>query len=174
MNSNLEDALRKEIIGQCKFIMMAKNKIENAIPLHDDMLIWYNIQNLLVAAANISKVLSPDPKKKRFNLRGEEIRRLVNVTDDSPILDRKCRNYFEHFDENIETFFSEGNNGYMWDQCIFVRTADDMIDDIVGMANKGALRNFFYPQWKLTFGGRVYNILPVLNEVQRIYQMLNS
>ena len=70
--------------------------------------IWFAIQNLLVAAGNLSKLLwgtSPSRAAAR-----EELRQSVGVADDSPLRDRRLRNYFEHFDEKSEDWFSKSEH----------------------------------------------------------------
>ncbi|SRR5258708_7286935 len=67
--------------------------------------IWFAIQNLLVAAGNLSKLLwgaSPSRAAAR-----EGLRQSVGVADDSPLRDRRLRNYFEHFDEKSEDWFTK-------------------------------------------------------------------
>jgi hypothetical protein len=61
--------------------------------------IWHALHGLLVAAANISKILWPD---QPYAARGERLRQELDVSDASPLYSRSLRNHFEHIDERIE------------------------------------------------------------------------
>jgi hypothetical protein len=62
---------------------------------------WHALHGLLVAAANISKILWPVPE---YAARGARLRLQLGVADDSPLHSRALRNHFEHVDERIETW----------------------------------------------------------------------
>lgn len=77
--------------------------------------IWAAIQALLVAAGNVSKVLFPAPNRRTRNLapdRGLDLRERLHIADDSVLADRQLRNAFEHFDERIEPWCSDGGGIY--------------------------------------------------------------
>lgn len=71
---------------------------------------WCSIQSILVAVGNVSKILWPT--KKKYEKRGERLRQLLKVDNDSPLFDRNFRNnFFEHYDERVEEYFQHNPKG---------------------------------------------------------------
>lgn len=62
--------------------------------------VWFSIQNLLTAAANIAKLLWGSDKAESAEQR-RPLRELLNVEDTSPLKPRELRNHFEHVDDKI-------------------------------------------------------------------------
>jgi hypothetical protein len=94
-----EQVLLGEIVNQTKFAALAADRLAKT---SDSIESWASIQSILVAAANVSKILWP---AKEYVARGEQLRELLNVPDESPLFDRTIRNHFEHYDERIEEWF---------------------------------------------------------------------
>lgn len=94
-----------EIVLQIKISNKAYQRILN---YEDHIEIWSSIQSILIAAANISKILWPN---KKYNLRGARLRKMLNISDDNILRDRTFRNHFEHYDERIATWFEKQANG---------------------------------------------------------------
>jgi hypothetical protein len=60
---------------------------------------WFSLQNLLTAAANISKALwGPGGK---WTEERRPFRERLSIPDDSPLQNTDLRNHFEHFDKPI-------------------------------------------------------------------------
>jgi hypothetical protein len=86
-----------------------------------DPLIWIPLETFLMFTAKVSKMLKPvgvDGKwseKSRFSqdtfeyrkFRGSKLRAILQVTNNSPVLDRKVRNASEHFDEDLDKWTAE-------------------------------------------------------------------
>lgn len=77
--------------------------------------IFCNIQAFLVAVANISKILSPN---KKYESRGEKLRKMLQIPINSPVLNRNFRNDFEHYDERIESWASSSKRKIISDMNI--------------------------------------------------------
>lgn len=82
------------------------------------------VQGILSAAALVSKVLWPAParwlaaeRKAAMETRGEHLRALVSVPDESPLRSRAVRNAFEHFDEHLDDWL-EGPERYVVDRVV--------------------------------------------------------
>ena len=58
--------------------------------------VWSAIQSLLVAVANISKILWSGSAK-----RGKDLRTILEISDGSELHQRALRNHFEHYDERL-------------------------------------------------------------------------
>src|SRR5947209_2090962 len=116
-------AFLNEVSLQCRFAIIAgkdlarhyKNMeqmvLSQQIREHDYWLetdrFWYSVQALLVAVANVSKLLWPESTNKRnSDKRNKEdaarLRKLLEVSDTSPLKSKRMRNRFEHFDEWLE------------------------------------------------------------------------
>jgi len=66
--------------------------------------LWIAIQNLLTAAANLSKALWGQGGK--LAVEREPLRRSLGVLDESPLRDVAMRNHFEHFDERLDRWWA--------------------------------------------------------------------
>lgn len=102
-----------EIINQCEFAFMSSEYLQESLKSlrkkgqwspEDNSRLFYHIQSFLVAVANMSKILWP--KQEKFRIRGEELRRRLQVPMNSPIKDKYFRNVFEHYDKEIEKWAS--------------------------------------------------------------------
>jgi hypothetical protein len=103
-----EQLLIGEIVNQSKFAALAAHRLANT---SDPVEVWASIQSILVAAANVSKILWP--VRESSALRGTHLRELLNVPDESPLFDRTIRNHFEHYDERVEEWFrNRGSAAY--------------------------------------------------------------
>lgn len=98
-----EMVLISEIVLQSKIAHRASDRLQATHDNFDTVEVWCSIQSILVAAGNVSKILWPHEKYKS---RGERLRQMLNVSEDNLLSNRKFRNHFEHYDERIETWFS--------------------------------------------------------------------
>ncbi|MFC7526890.1 hypothetical protein ACFQRK_23235 [Parapedobacter sp. GCM10030251] len=97
-----------EIVLQIKIARRAAERLQATHSNFDRVEVWCSIQSILVAAANVSKILWPNNK---YKLRGERLRQLLKVKKDNLLVDRKFRNNFEHYDERIEEWFKKHSGG---------------------------------------------------------------
>ncbi|HLB22026.1 MAG TPA: hypothetical protein VK605_07925 [Solirubrobacteraceae bacterium] len=73
---------------------------------------WFALQNLLVAAANLSKLLWGSSGKREVERKA--LRDSVGVDNTSALKSLDIRNDFEHFDERIEDWYvRQGKSGYV-------------------------------------------------------------
>jgi hypothetical protein len=91
-----------EIVLQSKIVELAAKRLSPIKDNFDQIEVWSSIQSILVAAGNVSKILWP---QKEYEARGERLRKLLKVTEDNLLSDRKFRNHFEHYDDRIEKWF---------------------------------------------------------------------
>ena len=108
-----EMALIGEIVTQSKF---AEKAAEQLAKTSDPIEVWGSIQSILVAAANVSKILWP--AKKPYLSRGMHLRKLLGIDDSNMLSDRTFRNHFEHYDERIEDWFDNNNTAVFMDSRI--------------------------------------------------------
>lgn len=91
-----------EIALQTKIAQRAFERLDLACANSDRVEVWCSIQSILVAAANVSKILWPN---KKYEIRGVKLRQMLKVEKGNPLANRKFRNHFEHYDERIEDWF---------------------------------------------------------------------
>jgi hypothetical protein len=102
----------REVARQCRNALVAADDLERALSPIDKDRAWYALHALMASAANISKVLWPEPDRKRGKWTGHEyspipnlgelLRQQLAVNDKSPLQSRALRNHFEHFSERLE------------------------------------------------------------------------
>ncbi len=71
---------------------------------------WIALQNLLVAAANASKLLWGS--KGKVATKRADLRKSLGIADSSPLRDPDLRNDFEHIDSRIDAWFDSGKQTY--------------------------------------------------------------
>src|SRR5580765_866934 len=92
-----------EVETQCDFALLAADQYVLSLQQLDQDSFWPAGPSFLVAAANVSKLLWPgrnrDAKKAQHaDVRGQELRQFLGVTDASPLRSRRLRDHFEHFE----------------------------------------------------------------------------
>ena len=98
-----------EIVLQSKIAQRAAERLRATHDNFDHVKTWCSIQSILVAAGNVSKIFWPI--KEKHKIRGEELRQLLKVENNSPLSSREFRNHFEHYDERIEEHFKNNAQG---------------------------------------------------------------
>lgn len=99
-----------EIVLQVKIAKRAAERLEATKENFDQIEVWCSIQSILVAAGNISKILSPPDKK--YKSRGKRLQQMLKVENNNILLDRNFRNnFFEHYDSRIDEWFSKNPTG---------------------------------------------------------------
>lgn len=99
-----------EIVLQTKIAQRAAERLKATNDKSDMIEVWCSIQSILIAAANVSKILWPSPPrdkslKQKCKRRGERLQELLNVDENNILKSRNFRNHFEHYDERIEAWF---------------------------------------------------------------------
>jgi hypothetical protein len=148
--------LISEIVNQSKIASVAARRLDKSGEPEET---WEAIQSLLVAAANVSKILKP--VRKKYNKNRKLLRDSLGVSDDCLLLDRTFRDHFEHYDERIEEWIEGGNSGtYM----------DSRIDPIPSQFSQFQFCHRSYnPTTKvLSFRGKDLNLDALLNELTGI------
>ena len=149
----------------CKYAFLSIDIIDQNIHSEDNTVIWLEIQNLLASIANISKVLRPP--NKMYVERGKRLRSKLDINDDNCLINRDCRNYFEHFDEKIEEWATNSKNKNYVDNTITVN-ADGSFNEY----GDCVFRVFAYDKWKISFGNQSYDMQPVIKELKALYSKL--
>ncbi len=154
---------QSEIEKQCKFAIIAVEQIKTELANTNSNLdlVWYAIQNFLVAVANISKFFWP-PKFK-YQKRGEELRKSLGIKDDSPIKPRGGRNVIEHFDEKLEEWATSSKR-----HC-FIDSNIGPLNMIAGIDQQDVLRHFGPTTWAFTFRSDKHELKPMIEAIYDLY-----
>lgn len=155
-----------EIERQCKFAIIAIEQIKTGLSNKDSDLVWYAIQNFLVAVGNISKIFWPINQK--YGMRGEKLRKSLGIEDNSPIQPRNFRNHFEHFDERLEKWAESSERHNFVDSSILPPNM------IAGIDQKDFLRIFNPTTWTLTFRGDKYELKPIIKTIYELYPKVST
>lgn len=103
-------------IGEIVLQVKIGQKAYERLKFYEDTIdLWASIQSILIATANISRILWPNEK---YIDRGVRLRKMLNISDDNILRDRTFRNHFEHYDERIAKWFEGGANGVFIDLAI--------------------------------------------------------
>ena len=158
MDSFIERVFISEIKTQCEFALKAVEKLRQKLELGDTRPVFFYAQAFLGAAGNVSKLLWP--RSPKIPGRGERLRELLRVPDDSPAEPRTFRNHFEHFDERLENWAMTSKRK------VFV---DFNVASVEGPAD--FMRNLDPNSLTLTFRGETYELGSVeraLKEIQKV------
>lgn len=70
--------------------------------------LWFAIQNMLTAAANVSKACWG--QSGRLSEARKPLRDSLGISDESPLLPTSMRNHFEHYDERLDEWQEESTD----------------------------------------------------------------
>jgi hypothetical protein len=162
---------QREVAKQCRYALLSVNFLDQANSVsgpQSQTHVWYAIQNLLIAAGNISKFLwgqksgSKEVLKKRAQQR-RHLRALLGVAENSILkLSPEFRNHFEHLDERIEEWVEESTNHNL---------ADDIIgppNAIVGLDPRDMMRRYDPSSHILSFRGETFEIVPLVRAIEAL------
>jgi|SRR5215469_372290 len=155
------------VLDQCRFLLAAANEINAGLASRNTDQILYAIQNLLNAAANISKMLWG--QKGKLASQRARLRDSIGIADDSPLRNVTMRNDFEHMDERIDKWWAESKAHNHADRIIGPKDST-----IVGIEPTDMFRMFDPQTTDVIFWGEEFNIRALVTEVQRILPLLQA
>jgi hypothetical protein len=131
-----------------------------------------SVQEAIGHAAALSRYFWPTSMGKKKEAkeqiamrqsRGQKLREVYSITDDSPISDRDMRNAWEHFDEKLDTFVLSHDAGYffptpMSDKHTLADEAVGKIFKLIDTENQC-----------LVLLGKKFFFAPIREEVERIF-----
>jgi hypothetical protein len=174
MDKQLLQKFLFEITRQCKFCLLAYKDLNQDLQQlkidasdhisrqnHMDRL-WYSVQSFLVASGNISKLLFGD-SAQLYSQRAE-LRRSLGIDDSSPFhfRNREARNYFEHFDKQLESWFNASTRHN------FVDSNVGPLKMFGGIDEHDFIRNFDPEKMAITFYGDECIMPPIIDAVNQL------
>lgn len=175
MDLHLLRTFQWQVLLQCHFLMLAANDVDAALrqqsgPGSTNVMdvvrrTFYALQNLLNAAANISKALWGAGGK--FAEVRKPLRDSIDVNDDLPLRNVTMRNNFEHFDERLDRWWKDLRNHGVVDLIVGTNMLwrHDEID---------RFRLFDPATGQLSFWGQEFNVQALVAEVRRILPKLEE
>jgi hypothetical protein len=85
---------QQQVLGQCKNLLLSANEVNQSLAKYDVQGVFYALQNLLNAGANISKALWGQGGKLADQRK--PLRDSIGIDDTSPLREVTMRNNFEH------------------------------------------------------------------------------
>ena len=176
-----------EVATQCRLVLFAASDLQGALeairarrgmPRNQVELLlrpWVPLQGIMIAAANIAKILWGSDERKTTRARRERreatrqhIRKALAVTDASPLKARGVRNWFKHIDEKLEERMGEEKPGPI------VMRGIGPPNMIHGAKPDSAFGHFDPATWELSFWDRSLPVLGVVREVERILPLAEA
>jgi hypothetical protein len=100
MDPRLLKVFQEQVKLQCIFLLRAARELNQTLKVRDTEGIFFSIQNLLTAGANVSKALwGPGG---RLHAERKPLRDSIGIADTSALRDVNMRNNFEHFDDRLD------------------------------------------------------------------------
>ena len=157
METRLIRIFQYQVHLQCKFVLYAASDINEAVAQQNGEKIFYAIQNLLSAAANISKALWG--QGGRSELERKPLRDSFGVGDDSVLRIVGMRNHFEHFDERLNAWWDQSKkHGY-------VDLFQGSLQSIKGVDEKDIFRAYNPRSTDVIFWGEHFQIQSIVDEI---------
>jgi hypothetical protein len=96
-----------------------------------------------------------DTKTKR---RGERLKQILSISDESPLKSRVLRDHFEHYDERIDEWFGAGGGDFI----------DSLFEHRYLAKRRGYFRNFDRDEWVLFIVGDELEVKPLVEAVKEV------
>jgi len=129
--------------------------------------LWLSIHAFLVTTANISKMLWP----RRSGMdRATQLRASLSIGENDPMFStlksNDARNFFEHFDERLDTRVSQSKSRNIADFNPWGKSLDlsSISDNVV------LFRNFDVPNFAIIYGREIYPLKPVVKALWDLYE----
>jgi hypothetical protein len=157
---------QRQVALQCKFLLSSAAQANKALEDRNVEGVFFALQNLLNAGANVSKALWGGGGK--LAAQRKPLRDSIGITDTSPLREVAIRNNFEHFDERLDRWWNESKKHNHSDMNIASKGMISGIDEIDRF-------RIFDPQTKdLTFWGQEFNLQALVTEAQAILPKLEA
>ncbi len=157
---------QRQVLDQCRFLLFATEGVNEGLRKNDLVLVFYNLQNMLNAGANISKMLWGQRGRKLEERRA--LRASIGVPDDSVLRDATMRNHFEHMDERIDRWWETSRHHNHADKNLGPATAIGGLDPV------DMFRMFDPSSADVTFWGERFNLQAIVTEVEKIMPALQA
>ncbi len=154
-----------EIEQQCDFALQADGRLTASLLPDASDTPWLHLRTIVIAAANVSKLLWNS--REKIPGRCRTLRDISEVDDGSPLSSRELRNIFEHYDERIEKWAAKSKRLNIAQDCIgsprvMFRGLDECDYHRIYDPTTGTF-------W---FWGTEYPLRPIIDELRKIKEAL--
>lgn len=174
MDPRLLRLFQEQILLQCRYVLFARGEITQTM---NDLIaapnfeaptrVFYSIQNLLSAAANIAKAFWGPRKRPDIMAYRKPVRDSVGISDDSELREIDVRNHFEHIDEKLTDWWDDSANHSYIDLNIASKNAFG-----AAWPTTSYFRNFDPDSMVVSFWEHSINLRALLIEVEKIMPIL--
>ena len=172
MDAFVQRIFETEVRFQCRAVLKAAEGIDDALDRMDmesTSDVWVQIQTLLIAAANVSKLLWGSGAKKSQDRAALQAK--LGVAADSPLADvPDLRNDFEHFDERVEEWRASTTSTNFVGRNIGPASAIV----IKGEPPNNRFQHFDPSTGEVSFLSRSVNLRPIIAEAHRIGSLIDA
>lgn len=166
MDTFLLRVFQRQVLAQCRTLLSAADGVNKGLRANDSTQVFNEIQNMLNAGANISKLLWGQKVAKAQARKA--LRESIDVKDDSALRSVSMRNHFEHVDERIDRWWEESKTRNIADCNIGPK------DQISGFDRIEIFRSFDPKTKDVTFWGEDFNLQEIVAEVERLLPKLQA
>lgn len=164
MELRLQRMFQHQIQIQCEFALESARGVDSALSVRplNLMAVFYGIQNLLNASANIRKSLWGSTKE--VSAERKSLRDSLQAGEHSVLFARTTvRNHNEHFDERIDRWWLESADKSSIDMIICPRNA------VRGFKETDCFRWYDPITGDVMFWGDAFNLPRLVDEIKRLH-----
>jgi hypothetical protein len=164
VDATLLRQFQRQVEVQCEFALRAAAEIDVATKKRDVKIVFYGIQNLLNAAANIHKALWGSSDSTA--IARKPLRDSLQTDERSIFFPRTTvRNHNEHYDERIDRWWRDSKSKNFSDMNIGPRNT------ILGFDETDRFRWYDPETTDVLFWGDEFNLQGLVTEIKRIYPL---
>jgi hypothetical protein len=162
---NTEAAFRSVSQIQALMAVTAKNSPEDPFsPLYGGRFL-NELQNVVLHAAALSRYFWP--VRKGHHWRGDQLREVFQVGENSALYSRDLRNAIEHFDEKLDTYLEGGVVGHILPEYIGPFSESTGVPIHI-------FRAYYVDTAVFQLLDKRYEIQPIVDELARIHEQLQT
>jgi hypothetical protein len=164
MDMGLLRILQSQVKLQCEYALLSAKALQHTVnaPRRTTIEVFFHLQNLLNAAANIGKTLWGVSGRK-YEAARQPLRDSLGVSNDSPLRDVTVRNKFEHLDEYISDWWANSTMHGFVDMNL-----GNISQAIGGVPASNIFRSFDPANGNVSFLGWSCNTGTIISEIERI------
>ena len=129
----------------------------------EEILDW--IQNIFTQAAALSRYFWAAKREKLHKKRSQYLRKVFNISEQSPIKNRDLRNMIEHFDENLDYFVNQPVVGNIVPNYVGLEPEDNGVPF-------HTFRAFYTRIGVFEVLGQRFELQPVADEIYEVHRKL--
>ncbi|MGY5269178.1 hypothetical protein [Lactiplantibacillus plantarum] len=149
------------------FVKIAALDFNEALNQDDSNLIWYDLQNIVTYASDISKILWESSNKNQDDR--NLFRQILNVSDDWQLKNKRLRNRLEHIDEHLVKFSKQPHKLIYNRNIVSNYNAGIRVNNITYNPNKElTLRSYNLELGEFVIFGQAFNIKQVCEECKML------